>query len=233
VAGPKSREILQKLEGTIDFSADAFKPLDYRAGKLCGVGVRVYRISFSGELSYEIAVPANSGLALWQAIMAAGSEFDLTAYGTEPLHVMRAEKGFIAIGDETDGTVTPLDLDLAWAVSKKKEDYIGKRSLQRAFLSGEDRKELVGLMTQDPDEVLPDGAYAVEHVLDRPPMKMIGHVSSSYYSPTLKRSIAFGLIKNGRARLGDTLQFPLEDKVVSATIVSPVFYDEEGIRQNA
>jgi len=233
VAGPKSRAILQKLDGTIDFSADGFKMLDFKSGKLCGVPVRVYRISFSGELSYEIAVPANSGLALWREIMTAGHEFGLTAYGTEPLHVMRAEKGFIAIGDETDGTVTPLDLDLGWAVSKKKDDYIGKRSLQRAFLSGDERKEMVGLLTDDPTEVLPDGCYAVERLLDKPPMKMIGHVSSSYYSPTLKRSIAFGLIKNGRARMGDTLQFPLEDKVVSARIVSPVFYDPQGERQNA
>lgn len=233
VAGPKARDILQKLDGTIDFSREAFKPLDYRAGELCGVPVRVFRISFSGELSYEVSVPANSGLAMWQAIMAAGKEFGLTAYGTEPLHVMRAEKGFIAIGDETDGTVTPLDLDLGWAVSKKKDDYIGKRSLQRSFLAGEDRKQMVGLLTEDPDEVLPDGAYAVEQVLDKPPMKMIGHVSSSYYSPTLKRSIAFGLIKNGHNRMGDTLQFPLEDKVVRAKIVSPVFYDKEGERQNA
>jgi len=121
---------------------------------------------------------------------------------------------------------------LSWAVSKKKDDYIGKRSLQRSFLAGENRKEMVGLLTDDPAEVLPDGCYAVEQVLDKPPMKMIGHVSSSYYSPTLKRSIAFGLIKNGRARMGETLQFPLEDKVVSAKIVSPVFYDKEGARQN-
>ena len=232
VAGPKSREILQKLDGTIDFSPEEFKMLDYKSGELCGVPVRIYRISFSGELSYEVSVPANSGLAMWQALMSAGREFGLTAYGTEPLHVMRAEKGFIAIGDETDGTVTPLDLDLSWAVSKKKDDYIGKRSLQRSFLAGENRKEMVGLLTDDPAEVLPDGCYAVEQVLDKPPMKMIGHVSSSYYSPTLKRSIAFGLIKNGRARMGETLQFPLEDKVVSAKIVSPVFYDKEGARQN-
>jgi len=233
IAGPHSREILQKLESTIDFSREAFTPLDYKTGELCDVPVRIYRISFSGELSFEIAVPANHGLAMWQALMAAGKEFGLTAYGTEPLHVMRAEKGFIAIGDETDGTVTPLDLDLGWAVSKKKDDYIGKRSLQRSFLKGDERKEMVGLLTDDPKEVLPDGCYAVEQVLDRPPMKMIGHVSSSYYSPTLNRSIAFGLIKNGRARMGDTLQFPLEDKVVSAKVVSPVFYDSEGERQNA
>lgn len=232
IGGPKSREILQNLDSDIDFSSDAFAQMDFKSGAICGVQARVYRISFSGELSYEIAVPANSGLAVWQAILDAGEEFDITAYGTEALHVMRAEKGFIAIGDETDGTVTPLDLGLSWAVSKKKQDYIGKRSLEREHLAAEGRKQLVGLLTDDPDEILPDGCYAVERLLDKPPMKMIGHVSSSYYSPTLKRSIAFGLIKDGRARMGDTLQFPLEDKTVSAKIVSPVFYDEEGDRLN-
>jgi sarcosine oxidase subunit alpha len=177
-------------------------------------------------------VPANRGLGLWNALIEAGEEFDIEPYGTEALHVLRAEKGFIAIGDETDGTVTPLDLGLSWAVSKKKPDYIGKRSLERAHLAGPNRKELVGLLTEDPQTVLPDGAYAVEAVKPKPPMTMIGQVSSSYWSPTLKRSIALGLIRNGRARKGETISFPLEDRVVKARIVDPVFYDQEGKRLN-
>jgi sarcosine oxidase subunit alpha len=203
-----------------------------RAGTLEGATARVFRISFSGELSYEIAVPANRGLGLWNVLIEAGEEFDIEPYGTEALHVLRAEKGFIAIGDETDGTVTPLDLGLNWAVSKKKPDYIGKRSLERTYLAGPNRKELVGLLTEDPQTVLPDGAYAVEAVKPKPPMTMIGHVSSSYWSPTLKRSIALGLIRNGRARKGETISFPLEDRVVKARIVDPVFYDQEGKRLN-
>ena len=232
LAGPKARNVLEKLEGTIDFSGDAFAPLDMKEGTLAGIPVRIFRISFSGEMSYEIATPSGYGRGLWDTLMAAGEEFGIEVYGTEALHVLRAEKGFIAIGDETDGTVTPLDLGLNWAVSKKKADYIGKRSLERSYMAGPNRKQLVGLLTEDPQTVLPDGAYAVETVTPKPPMKMIGQVSSSYYSPTLKRSIAMGLIRNGQARMGETISFPLEDKVVKAKIVDPVFYDKEGTRQN-
>ena len=172
--------------------------------------VRIYRISFSGELSYEVATPANFGRGLWDAILAAGAEFGIEAYGTEALHVLRAEKGYIVVGDETDGTVTPVDVGLDGLVSKKKADFIGKRSLEQCFLKGPGRKQLVGLLTEEPTEVLPDGAYAVRAVKDKPPMDMIGQVTSTYYSPTLERSIAMALIENGRSRMGETLSFPLE-----------------------
>jgi len=232
VAGPKARDVIEKLGSDIDFSGNAFPMLSMKRGELGGFPVRVFRISFSGELSYEIATPAGHGRALWQALLGAGEDFGIGAYGTEALHVLRAEKGFIAIGDETDGTVTPFDLDLGWAVSKKKADFIGKHSMQRSFLAGPDRKELVGLLTESPKTVLPDGAYAVDEVKKEPPMTMIGQVTSSYHSPTLGRSIAMGLIRNGRARMGQTISFPLKDKVVRAKIVSPMFYDEKGARQD-
>ncbi len=155
-------------------------------------------------------------------------------YGTEALHVLRAEKGYIVIGDETDGTTTPIDVGLEGLVSKKKADFIGKRSLEQSFLKGPNRKQLVGLLTEDPNEVLPDGAYAVREVKDKPPMDMIGQVTSTYMSPTLGRSIAMALIENGRARMGETISFPLDGgKVVKARIVSPVFYDQDGGRINA
>jgi sarcosine oxidase subunit alpha len=165
--------------------------------------------------------------------MQAGESEGITAYGTEALHVLRAEKGFIVIGDETDGTVTPHDVGMSWAVSKKKADFIGKRSLEQAFLASQGRKQLVGLLTTDPQEVLPDGAYAVEAVKSAPPMKMIGHVTSSYFSPTLQRSIAMALIEGGQGKMGETVSFPLEGgKTVEAVISSPVFLDAEGKRQN-
>jgi sarcosine oxidase subunit alpha len=207
--------------------------MSFKEGKLGPYPVRVYRISFSGELSYEVAVPANQGRGLWDAIVAAGAEFGLEVYGTEALHVLRAEKGFIVVGDETDGTVTPIDVGLDGLVSKKKADFIGKRSLEQSYLRAPGRKQLVGLLTDDPSEVLPDGAYAVREVKDKPPMEMIGHVTSSYHSPTLNRSIAMALIQNGQARMGEILSFPLEGKVVTARITDPVFYDKEGSRQNA
>ncbi len=232
IAGPNARKVLEKLGSTVDLSNDGFAFMSMQEGEIGGYPVRIFRISFSGELSYEIATPAGYGRGLWDAILAAGAEHDIQVYGTEALHILRAEKGFIVIGDETDGTVTPYDVGLDWAVSKKKDDFIGKRSLQQAHLKAEGRKQLVGLLTEDPQTVLPDGAYAVEEVKDKPPMNMIGQVTSTYWSPTLERSIAMALIKDGRNRMGDTLAFPLDNKVVMAKVVDPVFYDKEGARQN-
>jgi sarcosine oxidase subunit alpha len=232
IAGPKAREVLSKLAPDFDISAEGFPHMAMKEGKLAGLPIRIYRISFSGELSYEVATPANFGRGLWDAILSAGAEFGMEAYGTEALHVLRAEKGYIVIGDETDGTVTPGDVGLDGLVSKKKADFIGKRSLEQSFLKSVGRKQLVGLLTEDPKEVLPDGAYAVRAVKDKPPMEMIGQVTSTYYSPTLDRSIAMALIENGRSRMGETISFPLDGKVVRAKITDPVFYDKEGSRQN-
>ena len=160
VVGPKARALLEAAGG-IDVSREALPFMHWAAGEIAGIPARVYRISFSGELSYEVAVPAARGLELWEALRMAGGPFGVQPYGTEALHVMRAEKGFIMIGDETDGTVTPQDLGLGWAVSKKKPDFIGKRAQERPDLTRADRKQLVGLATEDPAEVLPDGAHAV------------------------------------------------------------------------
>ena len=232
IAGPKAREVLARLSPDFDLSNEALPHMSFKEGTLGGYPVRVYRISFSGELSYEVATPANLGRGLWNAILEAGAEFGIEVYGTEALHVLRAEKGYIVVGDETDGTTTPIDVGLDGLVSKKKADFLGKRSLQQPYLKGPDRKQLVGLLTEEPNEVLPDGAYAVRAVKDKPPMEMIGQVTSTYMSPTLGRSIAMALIQNGRARMGETISFPLEGKVVRAKIVDPVFYDKEGSRLN-
>jgi sarcosine oxidase subunit alpha len=133
VAGPKARKVLEKLGG-MDVSKEALPFMTFKDGTLGGLPVRIYRISFSGELSYEIAVPASHGRALWEKLAEAGAEFGVMPYGTEAMHVMRAEKGFVMIGDETDGTVIPQDLNLDWAISKKKADYLGKRGQERTYL---------------------------------------------------------------------------------------------------
>jgi len=233
LSGATARQLLQELGTDIDLSSDALPFMGHASGTLAGYPVRLYRISFTGELSFEIATPAGFGLALWELLMERGKALGITPYGTEALHVLRAEKGFIAIGDETDGTVTPHDLGLDRLVSTKKADFLGKRSLSLPHLAAPGRKQLVGLETEDPAVVLPDGCYAVETPLPRPPMRMIGHVTSSYWSPTLNRSIAMALIRDGRSRLGQVISFPLgEGKVVRAKIVEPVFYDKEGARQN-
>ena len=249
VVGPKARAVLEGLGG-MDVSAENLPFMAWADGTLGGIEARVFRISFSGELSYEVAVGANEGRAFWDALLKAGAEHGVQPYGTEALHIMRAEKGFIMIGDETDGTVIPQDLALNWAISKKKDDYLGKRAQEREHMTDPYRWRLVGLETLD-GSVLPDGAYAVdtetgayESARDFAPgqkagvnengqIAMIGRVTSTYHSPTLGRGIAMGLVENGPERMGDILKFPGTDgKVYEARIVSPVFFDPEGEKQN-
>ena len=232
IVGPNARKVLEKIGG-IDVSAETLPFMTWAEGKLGGIPVRAFRISFSGELSYEIAVAANQGRALWDMLHAAGDEHGATSYGTEALHIMRAEKGFIMIGDETDGTVIPQDLGLDWAISKKKDDYLGKRAQARSHMTDRNRWKLVGLETLD-GSVLPDGAYAVadgENANGQ--RKTQGRVTSTYQSPTLGRGIAMGLVLNGPDRMGDVLNFPDTDgKPHEARIVSAVFYDPDGEKQN-
>ncbi|SHM39143.1 sarcosine oxidase subunit alpha [Roseovarius litoreus] len=232
VVGPKARKVLEKLTDD-DVSADALSFMGWKDITLAGITARAYRISFSGELSYEVAVPASQGRALWDALLAAGKEFGVTPYGTEALHIMRAEKGFIMIGDETDGTVIPQDLGLDWAISKKKEDYLGKRAQERSHMTDPTRWKLVGLQTLD-GSTLPDGAYATADGTNANGQRNVqGRVTSSYHSPTLGRGIAMGLVLNGPARMGDVLDFPKVDgTVIKAKIVDPIFYDKDGEKQN-
>lgn len=232
VVGPNARKVLEKLGG-MDVSKETLPFMTWAEGTLGGFRARVFRISFSGELSYEIAVPASEGRAFWEALMAAGQEFGVMPYGTECLHIMRAEKGFIMIGDETDGTVIPQDLNMGWAISKKKPDYLGKRGQEREFLASPDRWKLVGLETTD-GSVLPDGVYAVAPGANANGQRNVqGRVTSTYYSPTLGRGIAMGLVKHGPDRMGEVLEFPADGgKVFTARIVDPVFYDKDGEKQN-
>jgi len=233
VVGPRSRDLLESLGG-MDVGRDALPFMGWAEGKLADIPARVFRISFSGELSFEVAVPASRGLEFWTACLEAGATFGVQPYGTEALHVMRAEKGFIMIGDETDGTVIPQDLRLGWAVSARKSDFIGKRAQMRSHMTDPDRKQLVGLHTLDPRSVLPDGAHAVDGAVRADgTARTIGHVTSSYLSPTLGRSIAMALIEGGSRRMGEILDFPVDRNVtIRARVVDPVFYDPEGARQN-
>lgn len=232
VVGPNARKVLEKLGG-MDVSKDTLPFMQWAEGKLGGMPARVFRISFSGELSYEIAVPASHGRAFWERLMAEGAEFGATAYGTEALHVMRAEKGFIMIGDETDGTIIPQDLGLSWAISKKKDDYIGKRGQERSHMVNPNRWQLVGLETVD-GSTLPDGAYALSDGTNANGQRNTqGRVTSTYHSPTLGRGIAMGLVLNGPARMGEVISFAKTDGTeVKAKIVDQVFYDKNGEKQN-
>jgi sarcosine oxidase subunit alpha len=232
VVGPNARKVLERLGG-MDVSKEALPFMGWADGTLGGFKARVYRISFSGELSYEIAVPASHGAAFWEALHKAGAEFGAMPYGTEALHVMRAEKGFIMIGDETDGTVIPQDLNLDWAISKKKADYLGKRGQQRNFLASPDRWKLVGFETLD-GSVIPDGSYIVASGVNANGQgNTQGRVTSTYYSPTLKRGIAMGLLKRGPERMGEVVEFnTVTGGSVKARVVDQVFYDKDGEKQN-
>jgi sarcosine oxidase subunit alpha len=234
ITGPQARKVLAKVCEDIDLAPDAFPFMDWRDGTVAGVAARVFRISFTGELSYEINVPAHYGRHIWEALIAAGEEYGITPYGTETMHVLRAEKGFIIVGQDTDGSMTPADMNMDWVVSKNKRfSFIGKRSLQRSDSQREDRKQLVGLKTVEGAQVLPEGAQIVFDPQQAIPMAMQGHVTSSYFSATLGHSIALAVVKGGHSRLGQVVYCPLADgHTVAAEIVSSVFYDPNGERQH-
>ncbi len=231
ISGPLARNLLAELCTDIDLSADAFPFMSWREGTVAGTPARIFRISFTGEVSYEINVGASHGLGLWQTLMTAGEKYGITPYGTESMHVLRAEKGYIIVGQDTDGTMTPGDCGMDWIVSKKKPDFIGKRSLSRPDTVRGDRKQLVGLYTEDPLQVLPEGAQIVDDPDAALPMPMIGHVTSSYHSANLGRSIALAVVKGGLGRMGETVHLPLENgRTARAEITGTVFYDPEGER---
>ena len=233
IQGPKAREILAPLVEGIDMSPDALPHMSLREGTICGVPTRLFRVSFTGELGFEVNVPADHGRAIWEAIYAAGAPHGLTPYGTETMHVLRAEKGYIIIGQETDGTVTPSDLALDWAIGKTKKDFVGKRSLRRPDLLKTDRKHLVGLLTADPKVVLEEGAQITMEASPATGTPALGHVTSSYWSETLGRSIAMALVAGGKERQGQTLHVPMPDGGIPVTVTEPIFFDKEGGRINA
>src|SRR5690625_3742389 len=230
ISGPSAPALLGELSD-LELSSDRFPHMSLAEGRVAGVKARVFRISFTGEMSFEINVAARYGLAVWQALMRVGQKYNITPYGTEAMHVLRAEKGFIIAGQDTDGSVTPLDLGMDWIISKKKKDFLGLRSLSRPDMVKPDRKQLVGLMTEDGREVLPEGAHLVESNRDiRPPVAMLGHVTSSYWSPNCRHSIALALVKGGRERLGQRLYAALPDRTITCTVTEPLFFDKAGER---
>jgi sarcosine oxidase subunit alpha len=230
VQGPASRRILAPLVEGIDLSPAAMPHMSLREGLVCGVAARLFRVSFTGELGFEVNVPAGHGRAVWEAILAAGAASGITPYGTETMHVLRAEKGYVIVGQETDGTVTPDDAGLGWAIGKAKPDFVGKRSLARAGMAAPGRKQLVGLASLDNATVLEEGAQIVADPKAPVPMAMLGHVTSAYWSTTLGQPLALAMLADGRARLNETLHVPMPNGAIAVRVVDPVAFDPAGSR---
>jgi sarcosine oxidase subunit alpha len=233
LVGPKSRQLLQGLITDIDLSKDAFPFMHSRMATIDGIPVRIARISFSGELAFEINADWGYAQHIWERLWILGRPYDLTAYGTETMHVLRAEKGYIIIGQDTDGTQTPDDLNMSWIVSKKKE-FIGKRSFQLPYLKAKGRSQLVGLLPDNHEEVIPEGAYITNLNAkpdDRGKTDHIGFVTSSYYSPALGRAFALALVADGLNRMGEVVTVPIGKNVLRATICDSVFIDKANIRR--
>jgi sarcosine oxidase subunit alpha len=233
VQGPRARDVITPLIEDIDLSSQAMPHLSVRLGRICGVECRLFRVSFTGELGYEINIPADYGEAIWAAVFASGKPFGMTPYGTESMHVLRAEKGYLIVGQETDGTQTLADLALEGMVGKSKTDFVGKRSLTRPDFLRSDRKQLVGLLTDDAMTVLEEGAQVVTGANQCLPMTTLGHVTSSYWSETLGRGIALALVSGGRTRLGTEVAVPMPDRIIRARVVEHAFFDKEGARLDA
>ena len=227
--GPNARKLLAPLVEGQDMSDAAFPHMSVCECTVAGFEARLFRISFTGELGFEINVRARHGLALWDILLSAGKQFDICPYGTETMHVLRAEKGYIIVGQDTDGTLTPEDAGLTWAVGKKKTDFVGMRSLRRPDLVAKGRKQLVGLITEDGTR-LQEGAQIVMDPDQQIPMKMVGHVTSSYASSTLGYPIAMAVIERGHDLIGEIVYIPMPNGVHRARVTSTNFYDADGER---
>ena len=225
LVGPKSREVLSSLTDMPLADAD-FPFMAIREGTVAATPARVARVSFSGELAFEINVPARAGLYVWEKLYAAGQSHDITAYGTETMRVLRAEKGYIIAGQDSDGATSPIDMGLSWMLSKKKKDYIGRRSLSRANIVCAGRPQFVGLLSQDQQTIIPEGAAIISDVKQKPPFASEGYVTSAYMSANLAHPIALAMIKDGFLRHGETVYAALMDgRRIPVTITNPVFWD--------
>jgi sarcosine oxidase, subunit alpha len=228
VVGPDSRRLLGELTA-IALDAESFPFMAIREGDIADIPARLCRISFSGELAFEVNVDGRRGLELWRILAAAGQP---TPYGTETMHVLRAEKGYPIIGQDTDGTVTPQDLGLDWIISKQKADFLGKRSLARSDATRADRRQLVALLPLDHHAVLPEGTQLVADPDMARPVPMLGYVTSSYRSATLGRTFALALVEGGRDRIGEVVYAPLASPPIAAEIAPSCVYDPEGTRRD-
>jgi sarcosine oxidase subunit alpha len=231
VAGPRARDLVERLDTNVDLSAEAFPHLGIRCGTLAGVAARLARVGYTGELSYELNVPAGYGRSLWETLLAAGADFGGQPIGVEALQQLRTEKGFLHVSTDTDGRTVPDDLGMGGIVARKAEDFVGRRSLDRPDARRTDRLQFVGIAAEDPAIVLPVGAHVIARL--RPPSGSEGFVTSSCASEVLGRSVALGLVRAGRSRMGEGIHVYSVGQVWPARIVSPTWYDPSGARLRA
>ncbi|WP_428486093.1 sarcosine oxidase subunit alpha family protein [Rhodopila sp.] len=223
VQGPRSADILGPFIPDIDLGA--MPHMSVREGHIGDIPVRLFRVSFTGEMGFEINLPPDQAQRVWDTLL----QRDVMPYGTDAMHILRAEKGYIVIGQDTDGTVIADDLGLDWTISRVKSDFVGKRSLSRPDMLRADRKQLVGLLPIDPAVVLEEGAQVIEGRRSA----SLGHVTSAYHSPVLDRGFAMALVSAGRARIGSVLLVPMVRALVRVTVTEPLFYDKSGERPHA
>ena len=231
ISGPKTREIMSKVFSEIDFSNEAFPFMTFQFHEFEKTQIRIMRASFTGEMGYEIYVPANSALKIWERIHEYGKEFGLIPYGTETMHLLRAEKGYIIVGQDTDGSITPIDLGLNWMIGKNKTDFLGKRSLTRSDTVRSDRKQLVGIMPTNKEDQIQEGQHILLQETIETPVPMLGHITSSYHSPTMGHTFGLAVIKDGHSLIGTKAFASTSDqKTIPIDIVKPIFYDEKNER---
>ena len=231
ISGPKTRNIIEKVFPEVNFSNEAFPFMTFQFHEYEDTPIRILRASFTGEMGYEIYVPSNQAQKIWEKIISFGKEFGLMPYGTETMHLLRAEKGYIIVGQDTDGSITPLDLGLDWMIGKSKKDFLGKRSLIRSDTVRKDRKQLVGILPTNKNEKLEEGQHIILDKEIKTPTPMLGHITSCYQSPTLGHNFALAVIKNGQSLIG-TKAFAStpELKTIEVEIVEPIFYDKENTK---
>ena len=230
LAGPKSRDVLAKLFPNINVSNESLPFMGYVEGDLFGVPARIFRISFSGELAYEINVQSDYGLYMWEKMMEIGKEFGIQPYGTEALSTLRIEMGHVA-GPELDGRTIPYDVSLDGMVSKKK-DFIGKRSLSKKAFNESNRQKIVGLVPIDRKTSIPEGSHLVVDKNAKLPNPKLGHVSSSCWSVENNNPFSLAILKDGSNMIGKKLfaVSPLKNKSIEVEVISSHYVDHEGKR---
>jgi len=226
ICGPKAREVMAALGTDIDISPKALPFMGFADGTVAGIPARVVRVSFTGELSFEVNVAPRHLAALWDRILAAGAPLGIEPIGSEANHVLRVEKGFLSLGHEVDGTVDPFDLGLGWVMSKKKPDYLGKHAVALRRAGTENRRELVGLVPE-PDTMIPEGAPLTPGGARK---ATEGLVTACVFSTVLDRWVGLALLENGHARHDQLVHARLKDRTIPARVTAPIHYDPEGER---